>query len=65
VNSFHRRIGINGVEENQTRVQIVARANLEFLPGGRTVANQNDVVCEGPNFYGPPGNFLDHAGMSL
>ena len=53
------------VEENQSGIQVVARANFDrFLRGG-AVAYQHYVILEGADLDRAPGNLFNNAGVSL
>ena len=65
MDSFGRGFRVEGVKENQTRVQVVTRANLERLLSRTCVIDFYYVVLESPDLHGAPGDFLDHAGPKI
>ena len=60
-----RRVSVQRVKKNETSVQVVTRTDLERLLGRAAVIDLHDVVLEGPDLDGSPGDFLDHAGVLL
>ena len=65
VNCLGRRIGIERVKENQSRIQVLSRANLNGFLRRSAVADQNNMVRESPNLDRAPGYFFNHARLSL
>ena len=65
VNRFRRRVGVKSVEKYESRVQVIARANLDWLFRGVAIGDQNDVVGECPYLYCAPADLLDNARVPL
>ncbi len=65
VDRFCGRVGIKRVEEDDARVKVVARANLNRLLRGVTIGNQDDVILKRANLDCAPTDLFDHARVTL
>src|SRR6266404_395979 len=65
MNCLGRRVSVNSAEEDQSRIQVVARRNFDSLLGGVTVANKNNVVLKSSDLYRAPGDSFNYPRMFL
>src|SRR5215216_7872016 len=65
VNSFCRRVSVEGVEIDYSCIQVVARTDLNRFFGGVTVGYQNDMIGERADLESPPANLFDHSRVPL
>src|SRR5256714_412297 len=65
MNRLGRRIGVDRAEVHDPRIEIVARGNFDRFFRGRAVRHEHNMILECADFYGAPGNALDHAGVLL
>src|SRR5712692_12010677 len=65
MNCLSRRVGIDGAEVNQARVQIVARAYLDSFFRRDAVADQSDVILKCTDLDCAPVNALDDPSVFL
>jgi hypothetical protein len=65
VNRLRRRVSVERVEEDETRVQVFARADLDRFLRGVAVGDQNDVIRERADLDRAPTDLFDNACVAL
>ena len=56
VNSFRRRVTVERIKKDKTRVQVLARTNLDRFLRGAAVINKDDVILKRANLNRAPAD---------